>query len=51
MNLDALSTNNHFLTVMTGNFNVKLGNWYLNDITSFENYKLSFLPLNLLCPT
>ena len=31
MNLDTLSTNNPFVTVMTGNFNAKSSNWYLND--------------------
>ena len=36
MNLDALSTNNHFLTVMIGNFNAKSSDWYLNEKTSFE---------------
>ena len=35
MNL-ALSTNNTFLKVMTGDFNAKSSNWYLNDITCFE---------------
>ena len=43
MNLDILSTNNPFLTVMIGNFNAKSSNWYLNDITSFEGSQTEFL--------
>ena len=43
MNLDALSTNNPFLTVMIGDFNAKSSNWYLNDITSFEGSQIEFL--------
>ena len=43
MNLDALLTNNIFLTVMMGEFNVKSSNWYLNDITSFEGSQIEFL--------
>ena len=43
MNLDALSTNNPFLTVMIGNFNAKSSNWYLNDITSFQGSESEFL--------
>ena len=49
MNLDVLSNNNPFLTVMTGNFNAKSSNWYLNDTTSFEGSQIEFLALNLLC--
>ena len=49
MNLDALLTNNPFLTVMIGDYNAKSSNLYLNDVTSFEGSKLIFLPLNLLC--
>ena len=43
MNLEALSINNPFLTVMIGDFNAKLSNWYLNDITSFEGLQIEFL--------
>ena len=43
MNLDALSTNNPFLTVMIGNFNAKSSNWYLNYITSFQGSEIEFL--------
>ena len=43
MNLDALSTNNPFLTVMIGDFDAKSSNWYLNDITSFEGSQIEFL--------
>ena len=43
MNLDVLSTNNHFLTVMIGNFNAKSRNWYLNEKTSFEGSQFEFL--------
>ena len=43
MNLDALSTNNPFLTVMIGTFNAKSSNWYLNDITSFKDSQIEFL--------
>ena len=43
MNLDTLSTNNPFLTVMTGDFNTKSSNWYLNDITNFEGSQIEFL--------
>ena len=35
MNLDALSTNNPFLTVIIGDFNAESGNWCSNDITNF----------------
>ena len=40
MNLDALSTNNPFLTIMIGDFNAKQRSWYLNDITSFQGSKI-----------
>ena len=43
MNLDTLSTNTPFLTVMIGDFNAKLSNWYLNDITSSEGSQIAFL--------
>ena len=43
MNLDALSTNNPFLTVMIGDFNAKSSNWCLNDITTFEGSQIEFL--------
>ena len=43
MNLDALPNNNPFLTVMIGDFNVKLSNSYLNDITTFEGLQIGFL--------
>ena len=43
MNLDALSTNNPFVTVMVGGFNAKSSNWYLNDTTSFEGSQVEFL--------
>ena len=42
MNLDALSTNS-FLTYMIGQFNAKLSNWYLNDMTGFEDSEIKFL--------
>ena len=42
MNFDALSTNNPFLTVMIGDFNVKSSNWYLKNITSFEGSQIQF---------
>ena len=43
MNLDALPTNNPFLTVMIGDFNTKSRNWYLNDTASFDVSKIEFL--------
>ena len=43
MNLDALSANNPFLTVMIGDFNAKSSNWYLNDIISFGGSQIEFL--------
>ena len=43
MNLDALSTNNPFLKVLIGDFNAKLSDWYLTDITSFEGSEINFL--------
>ena len=44
INLDALSTNNLFLTVMIGDFfNGKSSNWYLKDITSFKDSQSEFL--------
>ena len=43
MNLDALATNNTFLTVMIGDFSAKLRNWYLKRITSFEGSQMEFL--------
>ena len=43
MNLDALSTNNPFLTVLIGDFSAKSSNWYLNDITSLEGSQIEFL--------
>ena len=43
MILEALSINNLFLTVMIGDFNAKLNNWYLNNITSFEGSQIEFL--------
>ena len=51
VHLDALSTNNPFLPVMIGDFNVKSSNWYLNNKLVLRVHKLSFLRLNLLCPT
>ena len=49
MNLDALSTNNPFLTIMICDFNAKSTNWYLIDITSFEGSKIEPIASNLLC--
>ena len=43
INLDALSANNTFLTVMIGDFNAKSSNWYLNDVNSFEGSQIEFL--------
>ena len=43
INLDALSANNAFLTVMIGDFNAKSSNWYLKDVTSFEGSQIEFL--------
>ena len=43
MNLDALSTNNPFLTVLIDDFNAKSSNQYLNDITSFDGSQIEFL--------
>ena len=43
MNLDVLSANDPFLTVMIGDFNVKSSNWYLNDVTNFEGSQIEFL--------
>ena len=43
INLDALSANNPFLTVMIGDFNAKSSKWYLNDVTSFEGSQIEFL--------
>ena len=43
INLEALSANNPFLTVMIGDFNAKSSNWYLNDVTSFEGSQIEFL--------
>ena len=43
MNLDALSANNPFLEVMIVHFNAKSSNWYLNDVTSFEDSQIEFL--------
>ena len=43
INLDALSANNPFLTVMIGDSNAKPSNWYLNDVTSFEGSQIEFL--------
>ena len=43
MNLDVLSSNNPFLTVMIGGFIAKSSSWYLNDITSFERFQIAFL--------
>ena len=42
-NIDALSVNNPFLTVMIGDFNAKSSNKYLNDVTSFEGSQIEFL--------
>ena len=50
MNLDVLSTNNPFLTVMicdfltvaNGDLNAKPSNWLLNDITSFYVLQIVF---------
>ena len=43
INLDALSTNNPFLTVIIGDFNGESSNWYLNDKTRFEGSQIEFL--------
>ena len=43
MNLDALSTNSRFFTVVIGDFNAKSSNWHLNGITSFEGSQIEFL--------
>ena len=43
INLDALSANNPFLTVVIGDFNAKSSNWYLNDVASFEGLQIEFL--------
>ena len=43
MKFDSLSANNHFLTVMIGDFNAKSTNCYLNHVTSFESSQIEFL--------
>ena len=43
INLDAVSTNNPFLTVIIGDFNGESSNWYLNDRTRFEGSQIEFL--------
>ena len=43
MNLDTLSTSNPFHTVMIGGVNAKSSNWYLHDMTSFEDSQIEFL--------
>ena len=50
MNLDALPTNNPFLTVMIGDFNTKSRNWYLNDTASFDVSKIEFLASQFAVP-
>ena len=49
MNLDALSTNNPFFTVMISDFSAKSINWYLNDVTSFEGLQIEFVLDNSSC--
>ena len=43
MNLDVISTNNPFFTVIINGFNVKSSNWYLNEVSSFEGSQSEFL--------
>ena len=43
MNLEALSTNNTFLTDIIGDFNAKSSDTYLNYISSFEGSQIEFL--------
>ena len=43
MNLDTLSANDPFLTVMIGDFIVKSSNWHLNDVTNLEGSQIEFL--------
>ena len=43
MNLDVISTNNPFFTVIIDGFNVKSSNWYLNEVSSFEGSQTEFL--------
>ena len=40
MNLEALSTNNTFLTDIIGDFNAKSSDTYLNYISSFEGSQI-----------
>ena len=42
-NLDKLSTNNPFFTVMIGDFNAKSSNRYLNGITRFEGSQIQLV--------
>ena len=39
VNLDSVMVNNPFLTVILGDFNVKLSLWYNKDITTYESPK------------
>ena len=40
LNFDSVMVNNYFLTVILGNFNVKLSLWYNNDITAYDSFKI-----------
>ena len=40
LNLDAISKNNPFVSVLLGDLNAKLINWYKNDSTSYEVTKI-----------
>ena len=43
INLDTLSANNPFLTVIIDDFNGESSNWYLNDRARFEGSQTEFL--------
>ena len=40
LNLDAISANNPFVTVVLGDFNAKSNLWYKNDKTTYEGSKI-----------
>ena len=43
LSLDEVANHNPFLTVVLGNFNVKLENWYKHDKTSYEGAEIDAL--------
>ena len=45
LNIDAVTANNPFLTVVLGDFNIKTNFWFKGDKTSYEGSKIDAITL------